>query len=67
LTDREWDAEADDVVATLAAQAAGRVVIMSGDKDFHQLLSYRVRARRARHATAITAATRLTEGTRAWP
>lgn len=48
-----WDAEADDVIATLAAQAPGQVIIMSGDKDFYQLASDRVRilntARRAGH------------------
>ncbi len=37
--------EADDVIATLADQAAGRgvdVVIVSGDKDFYQLIGPRV-------------------------
>lgn len=36
------DCEADDVIATLAATASRRVVVMSTDKDFHQLLSSRV-------------------------
>jgi DNA polymerase I len=48
-----WDAEADDVIATLAAQCPGEVIVMSGDKDFFQLPSDRVRilntARRAGH------------------
>jgi DNA polymerase I len=37
--------EADDVIATLATQAAGRglqTVIVSGDKDFYQLIAPRV-------------------------
>jgi DNA polymerase-1 len=37
--------EADDVIATLATQAAGRglqAVIVSGDKDFYQLIAPRV-------------------------
>jgi DNA polymerase I len=38
------DEEADDVIATIATQSAPRdVVIMSGDKDYYQLLSQRVR------------------------
>jgi DNA polymerase I len=38
------DEEAGDVIATITAQAALRdVVIMSGDKDYYQLLSQRVR------------------------
>lgn len=37
------DQEADDVIATITAQAALRdTVIMSGDKDYYQLLSRRV-------------------------
>lgn len=36
------DCEADDVIATVAATARRRVVVMSTDKDFHQLLSARV-------------------------
>jgi DNA polymerase I len=36
--------EADDVIATITARSAPRdVVIMSGDKDYYQLLSQRVR------------------------
>lgn len=34
--------EADDIIATLAAQAQGRVLILSEDKDFAQLVSDRV-------------------------
>jgi DNA polymerase I len=38
------DEEADDVIATISAQSPTRdVVIMSGDKDYYQLLSQRVR------------------------
>ncbi|MEV7026692.1 5'-3' exonuclease H3TH domain-containing protein [Kitasatospora sp. NPDC093558] len=39
------DAEADDVIATLAARAAGSrpVLVMSRDMDFYQLLNDRVR------------------------
>lgn len=38
------DEEADDVIATITARSAPRdVVIMSGDKDYYQLLSHRVR------------------------
>jgi DNA polymerase-1 len=51
-----WDAEADDVIATLAAQAPGQVIIMSGDKDFYQLVSDRVRILN----TACRAGQRLT-------
>jgi DNA polymerase I len=37
------DEEADDVIATITARSAFRdVVIMSGDKDYYQLLSHRV-------------------------
>lgn len=36
------DCEADDVIATLAASVRRRVLVMSTDKDFHQLLSARV-------------------------
>jgi DNA polymerase-1 len=37
--DRDPDAEADDVIATLAAASPGReVLIMSADQDYYQLL-----------------------------
>jgi DNA polymerase-1 len=51
--------EADDVIATVVAQAASRdmdVVIVSGDKDVRQLLSPRVRIFNMRKLTFFTEA-----------
>jgi DNA polymerase I len=64
--------EADDVIGTLAVQAAGRdfdVVIVSGDKDFYQLIGERITllnpgrggpaAVEEQHVTLLNAAERL--------